>query len=87
MNSPLYSIPGSTPAALSTANSAPAVAGGGAVVPAQADPAAGARSVGEVLAGTQVEAVLKACRVQEIRRAKSARAHAAGEAGGVHQNH
>ena len=59
MNSPLYSIPGSTPAALSTANSAPAVAGGGAVGPAQADPAAGARSVGEVLAGTQVEAVLQ----------------------------
>jgi probable Rubsico expression protein CbbX len=59
MNSPLYSIPGSSPAALSTANIAPAAAGGGAVVLAQAGPAAGARSVGEVLAGTQVEAVLQ----------------------------
>ena len=59
MNTPLYSIPGSTPATLSTASIAPAVAGGGAVGPAQADPAAGARSVGEVLAGTQVEAVLQ----------------------------
>ena len=51
MNSPLYSIPGSTPAA------------GPAQAPAAAetasDPTAGARSVGEVLAGSQVESVLQ----------------------------
>ena len=51
MNTPLYAIPGSTPAAASQPKpetSAPPV-----------DPTAGARSVGDVLAGTQVEAVLQ----------------------------
>ena len=51
MNSPLYAIPGSTPSA---APAAPAAA----PLPA-ADPVAGARSVAEVLAGSQVEAVLQ----------------------------
>ncbi|MEY4267314.1 MAG: hypothetical protein RIS90_1849 [Pseudomonadota bacterium] len=53
MNSPLYAIPGSTPAASAApaATAAPAAA-----VP---DPTAGARSVAEVLAGSQVEAVLQ----------------------------
>jgi len=49
MNSPLYAIPGSTPAAAAAA-AAPTTA---------SDPTAGARSVAEVLAGSQVEAVLQ----------------------------
>jgi probable Rubsico expression protein CbbX len=51
MNAPLYAIPGSTPPATS---SPPVVAAEQPV-----DPTAGARSVAEVLAGTQVEAVLQ----------------------------
>ena len=52
MNAPSYSIPGSTPAAQAPA-SAPAAPD------APMDATAGARSVGEVLAGSQVEAVLQ----------------------------
>ncbi|NDB00049.1 MAG: CbbX protein, partial [Betaproteobacteria bacterium] len=53
MSSPLHAIPGST--------LAPSAAGAGAGLPAMSgtDPAAGARSVAEVLAGSQVEAVLQ----------------------------
>ena len=53
MSAPLYAIPGSTPA--------PYAAGADASLPAMSgtDPAAGARSVAEVLAGSQVEAVLQ----------------------------
>ena len=53
MNSPLYAIPGSTPASAQT----PAAAV--PVVERSADPPAGGRSVAEVLAGSQVEAVLQ----------------------------
>ena len=53
MNSPLYAIPGSTPAA------APAGPAAAAAPIAASDPTAGARSVAEVLAGSQVEAVLQ----------------------------
>lgn len=51
MNTPLYAIPGSTPVSVPPPPS-------GAAAPV-CDPAAGARSVAEVLAGTQVEAVLQ----------------------------
>ena len=53
MNSPLYAIPGSTPAA------APAGPAAAAAPTTASDPTAGARSVAEVLAGSQVEAVLQ----------------------------
>jgi probable Rubsico expression protein CbbX len=50
MNAPQYSIPGSTP----TPQTAPQES-----VPERADPTAGARSVAEVLVGSDVEAVLR----------------------------
>ena len=53
MNTPLYAIPGSTPASVPP----PKPPSGAAAPPV--DPTAGARSVGDVLAGTQVEAVLQ----------------------------
>ena len=52
MNAPSYSIPGSTPVAQAAAAST-------AVPEVPMDATAGARSVGEVLAGSQVEAVLQ----------------------------
>jgi len=51
MNAPMYAIPGSTPQATSPPS--------GVATEQPVDPAAGARSVAEVLAGTQVEAVLQ----------------------------
>lgn len=53
MSTPLYAIPGSVAAAAAPAASVPA-----APAAAAAAPATGARTVGEVLAQSQVEAVM-----------------------------